>query len=58
MSFFQMSETGSSKAASQSCSDSGNLPDDPDKLSRIPDCKSLEFILIHEAYEEGSHKKK
>ncbi|XP_026208412.1 multiple PDZ domain protein isoform X3 [Anabas testudineus] len=30
----QMSETGSSNVASQSCSDSGNLPGDPDKLSR------------------------
>ncbi|XP_051285453.1 multiple PDZ domain protein isoform X6 [Dicentrarchus labrax] len=33
----QMSETGSSKVASQSCSDSGTLPDDPDKLSSSPD---------------------
>ncbi|XP_041820522.1 multiple PDZ domain protein isoform X3 [Chelmon rostratus] len=33
----QMSETGSSRVASQSCSDSGNLPDDPDKLIRGPD---------------------
>lgn len=38
VSLFQMSETGSSKAASQSCLDSGNLPDDPDKLSKTPDC--------------------
>ncbi|TKS92812.1 Multiple PDZ domain protein [Collichthys lucidus] len=33
----QMSETGSSKVATQSCSDSGNLPDDPDKLSMSSD---------------------
>ncbi|XP_074480859.1 multiple PDZ domain protein isoform X19 [Sebastes fasciatus] len=33
----QMSETGSTKVASQSCSDSGNLPGDPDKLSRSSD---------------------
>ncbi|KAE8279054.1 Multiple PDZ domain protein Multi-PDZ domain protein 1 [Larimichthys crocea] len=33
----QMSETGSSKVAAQSCSDSGNLPDDPDKLSMSSD---------------------
>uniref|UniRef100_A0A3Q1IYC0 Multiple PDZ domain crumbs cell polarity complex component n=1 Tax=Anabas testudineus TaxID=64144 RepID=A0A3Q1IYC0_ANATE len=30
----QVIETGSSNVASQSCSDSGNLPGDPDKLSR------------------------
>lgn len=33
----QMSETGSSKVASQSCSDSANLHDDPDKLIRSAD---------------------
>ncbi|TDG99707.1 hypothetical protein EPR50_G00197720 [Perca flavescens] len=33
----QMSETGSTKVASQSCSDSGNVPSDCDKLSRNPD---------------------
>ncbi|KAI3376455.1 hypothetical protein L3Q82_016917 [Scortum barcoo] len=33
----QMSETGSSKVASQSCSDAGNLPEDPDKPSRSTD---------------------
>ncbi|XP_075968545.1 multiple PDZ domain protein isoform X2 [Anarhichas minor] len=33
----QMSETGSTKVASLSCSDSGNLPGDHDKLSRSPD---------------------
>ncbi|XP_076580988.1 multiple PDZ domain protein isoform X3 [Chaetodon auriga] len=33
----QMSETGSSKVASQSCSDSANLPDDPNKLIRSAD---------------------
>ncbi|KAM9335583.1 multiple PDZ domain protein [Symphorus nematophorus] len=33
----QMSETGSSKVASQACSDSGNLHDDPEKRSRSPD---------------------
>uniref|UniRef100_A0A671WSV4 Multiple PDZ domain protein n=1 Tax=Sparus aurata TaxID=8175 RepID=A0A671WSV4_SPAAU len=32
----QMEETGSSKVASQ-CSESGNLPDDPEKQSRRPD---------------------
>lgn len=37
-SLFQMEETGSSKVASQ-CSESGNLPDDPEKQSRRPDCK-------------------
>ncbi|XP_022614452.1 multiple PDZ domain protein isoform X3 [Seriola dumerili] len=45
----QMSETGSSKAASQSCSDSGNLPADPDKLSQSQespehqDTRTVEF---------------
>uniref|UniRef100_A0A8C9ZL53 Multiple PDZ domain crumbs cell polarity complex component n=1 Tax=Sander lucioperca TaxID=283035 RepID=A0A8C9ZL53_SANLU len=33
----QMSETGSTKVASQSCSDSGNVPSDSVKLSRNPD---------------------
>ncbi|XP_070849423.1 multiple PDZ domain protein [Chaetodon trifascialis] len=33
----QMSETGSSKVASQSCSDSANIHDDPDKLIRSAD---------------------
>ncbi|XP_059210532.1 multiple PDZ domain protein [Centropristis striata] len=46
----QMSETGSTKVASQSCSDSGNLPGDPDKLSRSrdspehQDTRTVEFI--------------
>eukprot|EP00064_Thunnus_orientalis_P005177 superscaffoldBa00000496_g5190 len=45
----QMSETGSSKVASQSCSDSGNLPGDPDKLSssqeppEYQDTRTVEF---------------
>lgn len=45
----QMSETGSSKVASQSCSDSGNLPSDPDKLSssqeppEYQDTRTVEF---------------
>lgn len=40
----QMSETGSSKAASQSCSDSGNLPDDPEKLTpEHQDIRTVEF---------------
>ncbi|KAL7374805.1 hypothetical protein ABVT39_007383 [Epinephelus coioides] len=33
----QMSESGSTKVASQSCLDSGNLPSDPEKRSRSPD---------------------
>ncbi|KAA8582458.1 hypothetical protein FQN60_006129, partial [Etheostoma spectabile] len=33
----QMSETGSTKVASQSCSDFGNIPSDSDKRSRTPD---------------------
>ncbi|XP_031706571.1 multiple PDZ domain protein isoform X1 [Anarrhichthys ocellatus] len=46
----QMSETGSTKMASLSCSDSGNLPGDHDKLSRSPDSpehqdtRTVEFI--------------
>ncbi|KAM6894815.1 multiple PDZ domain protein isoform 2-T2 [Lycodopsis pacificus] len=46
----QMSETGSTKVASLSCSDSGNLPGDHDKLSRSPDSpehqdtRTVEFI--------------
>ncbi|XP_045921845.1 multiple PDZ domain protein-like isoform X4 [Micropterus dolomieu] len=43
----QVSETGSSKVASQSCSDYGNLPDDPDKLSldsaEHQDTRTVEF---------------
>ncbi|XP_028285641.1 multiple PDZ domain protein isoform X3 [Parambassis ranga] len=45
----QMSETGSSKVAYQSSSDSGNLPGDPDKLSRSQesteqqDTRTVEF---------------
>ncbi|XP_039996432.1 multiple PDZ domain protein isoform X3 [Xiphias gladius] len=45
----QMSETGSSKVASQSCSDSGNFPGDPDKLSQSQespehqDTRTVEF---------------
>ncbi|XP_049423695.1 multiple PDZ domain protein isoform X3 [Epinephelus fuscoguttatus] len=33
----QMSESGSTKVASQSCLDSGNRPSDPEKRSRSPD---------------------
>ncbi|XP_042367906.1 multiple PDZ domain protein isoform X2 [Plectropomus leopardus] len=33
----QISETGSTKVASQSCTDSGNLPGDPEKIIRSPD---------------------
>ncbi|XP_068443391.1 multiple PDZ domain protein isoform X4 [Clinocottus analis] len=46
----QMSETGSTKVASLSCSDSGNLPGDYDKLSGGPDSpedqdtRTVEFI--------------
>ncbi|XP_051799679.1 multiple PDZ domain protein isoform X11 [Acanthochromis polyacanthus] len=45
----QMSETGSSKVAYQSCADTGNLPGDPDKLSRSQespehqDTRTVEF---------------
>ncbi|XP_047191917.1 multiple PDZ domain protein isoform X1 [Scophthalmus maximus] len=43
----QMSETGCSKVASQSCSDSGNLPGDPDKISQESpehqDTRTVEF---------------
>nr|XP_046237321.1 multiple PDZ domain protein-like isoform X3 [Scatophagus argus] len=42
----QISETGSSKVASQSCADSGNLPDDPDKSADPPehqDIRTVEF---------------
>nr|XP_020467076.1 LOW QUALITY PROTEIN: multiple PDZ domain protein [Monopterus albus] len=45
----QMSEAGSSQVASQSCSDSGNLPGDADKLSRSQesvehqDTRTVEF---------------
>ncbi|XP_044039683.1 multiple PDZ domain protein-like isoform X4 [Siniperca chuatsi] len=43
----QMSETCSSKVASQSCSESGNLPDDTDKLSldssEHQDTRTVEF---------------
>ncbi|KAG7243346.1 hypothetical protein INR49_011802 [Caranx melampygus] len=40
----QMSETGSSKAASQTCSDSGNLPVDADKItSEHQDTRTVEF---------------
>lgn len=35
---FQISETGSFKAASHPCSDSGNLPGDPDKPSAGQEC--------------------
>lgn len=44
--FFQMSETGSSKVASQSCSDSGNFPGDPDKLSQSQECKYPKFETL------------
>uniref|UniRef100_A0A3P8UBH3 PDZ domain-containing protein n=1 Tax=Amphiprion percula TaxID=161767 RepID=A0A3P8UBH3_AMPPE len=49
MPLFQMSETGSSKVAYQSCADTGNLPGDPDKLSRSQespehqDTRTVEF---------------
>nr|UDP83078.1 MPDZ [Scophthalmus maximus] len=43
----KMSETGCSKVASQSCSDSGNLPGDPDKISQESpehqDTRTVEF---------------
>ncbi|XP_026175824.1 multiple PDZ domain protein isoform X3 [Mastacembelus armatus] len=45
----QMSESGSSKMASLSCSESGNLPGDPDKLTRSQeslehqDTRTVEF---------------
>uniref|UniRef100_A0AAQ5YVR3 Multiple PDZ domain crumbs cell polarity complex component n=1 Tax=Amphiprion ocellaris TaxID=80972 RepID=A0AAQ5YVR3_AMPOC len=45
----KMSETGSSKVAYQSCADTGNLPGDPDKLSRSQespehqDTRTVEF---------------
>ncbi|KAM9836431.1 multiple PDZ domain protein [Aulostomus maculatus] len=35
----QISETGSSKVVPQSCSDSGNLPSEPDKLSSSQQCE-------------------
>ncbi|KAM3591253.1 uncharacterized protein V6R79_025536 [Siganus canaliculatus] len=40
----QKSETGSSKVGSQSCSDSGNLLDDPDKRSRSPDSSEQQDV--------------